>query len=56
MKDLIHLIRCELSGMFTKNIVDEVIQRIEKIVATERGECCDNTGYKVSSSSSERRS
>ena len=33
MKNLIHLIRCELSRMFTKNIVDDVIERIEKIAA-----------------------
>lgn len=32
MKNLIHLIRCDLSGMFTKNIVDDVIERIERII------------------------
>ena len=44
MKNLIHLIRCELSRMFTKNIVDDVIERIERIIAKERGECCDKEG------------
>ena len=39
MQNIIHIIRDELSGMFTKNIVDEVMRRIEK--AIERSDCGD---------------
>ena len=39
MKELMHIIRDELSGMFTKNIVDKVVQRIEKAIERERGSC-----------------
>ena len=39
-----HLIRIELSGMFTKNILDDVIEKIERIIAKERGRCCDEEG------------
>lgn len=30
MQNIIHIIRNELSGMFTKNVVDEVVRKIEK--------------------------
>ena len=36
MQNIIHIIRDELSGMFTKNIVDEVIKRIEKAIERSR--------------------
>ena len=39
MQNIIHIIRNELSGMFTKNIVDEVVRKIEK--AIERSDCGD---------------
>lgn len=32
MQNIIHIIRSELSGMFTKNIVDEVVRRIENAI------------------------
>lgn len=32
MQNIIHIIRDELSGMFTKNIVDEVVRKIEKAI------------------------
>ena len=38
MQKIIHIIRSELSGMFTKNIVDEVVRKIEK--AIERSSDC----------------
>ena len=37
MQNIIHIIRDELSGMFTKNIVDEVIKRIEKAIERSGG-------------------
>ena len=42
MQNIIHIIRDELSGMFTKNIVDEVVRKIEK--AIERSDCVDEEG------------
>lgn len=42
MQNIIHIIRNELSGMFTKNIVDEVVRKIEK--AIERSDCGDEEG------------
>ena len=44
MQNIIHIIHNELSGMFTKNIVDEVVRRIEK--AIERSEGIDEEGVK----------
>lgn len=38
MQNIIHIIRSELSGMFTKNVMDEVIRRIEKAIERERGD------------------
>ena len=37
MQNIIQIIRNELSGMFTKNIVDDIIRKIEK--AMERNGC-----------------
>ena len=39
MQNIIHIIRGELSGMFTKNIVDEVMRKIER--AIERSGCVE---------------
>lgn len=36
MQNIIHIIRSELSGMFTKNVVDEVVRRIEKAIERSR--------------------
>ena len=36
MQNIIQIIRKELSGMFTKNIVDDIVRKIEK--AMERNE------------------
>lgn len=44
MQNIIHIIRNELSGMFTKNIVDEVVRRIEKAIERERGNRGDEEG------------
>ena len=37
MQNIIHIIRDELSGMFTKNIVDEVVRKIKR--AIEGSDC-----------------
>ena len=37
MQNIIHIIRDELSGMFTKNIVDEVVRKIEKAIERSGG-------------------